>query len=165
MRNLLEMIYEYQLLRSKEHNLSIELDDGERVRLMGLYRLLQGETIDPTSRRELARVKVPMPAQFTLPGGFEIGEIRDLSGGGFCIATGHPPAEGTRIIVRVADPHGGSEYVFPCRVVWRAARGPGRMGVALDGVPNRSTFVADEDTGVWRRSLRFGDLRGEPLVA
>src|SRR5690606_1670035 len=36
MRNLLEMIYEYQLLRSKERNLSIALEDGERVRLIGL---------------------------------------------------------------------------------------------------------------------------------
>lgn len=162
MRNLLEMIYEYQLLRSKERNLSIELDDGERVRLMGLYRLLQGETIDPTSRRELIRVKIPMPVQFTLPGGFESGEIRDASGGGFCIATAHPPAEGTRIIVRVAD--ASCEYVFPCRVVWRALRGPGRMGVELDGVPNRS-FLSDEETGVWRRTLRFGDAPGEPMVA
>ncbi len=165
MRNLLEMIYEYQLLRSKERHLSIDLDDAERVRLMGLRRLLQGETIDPTSRRELARVKLPMPVQFTLPGGFENGEIRDLSGGGFCIATQRPPAEGTRIIVRVANPQDGCEYVFPCRVVWRVARGPGRMGVEIDGVPNRSIAAASEDTGVWRRSLRFGDAPGEPMVA
>lgn len=165
MRNLLEMIYEYQLLRSKQLHLSIDLDEGERVRLMGLYRLLQGETIDPTSRRELVRVKLPMPVHFTLPGGFESGEIRDLSGGGFCIATARPPAEGTRIVVRVAHPDDGAEYVFPCRVVWRAARGPGRMGVEIDGVPHRSAVLAGDDTGVWRRSLRFGDAPGEPMVA
>ncbi len=164
MRNLLEMIYEYQLLRSKERNLSIELDDAERVRLMGLHRLLQGETIDPTSRRELVRVKLPMAVQFTLPGGFEGGEIRDVSGGGFCIATASPPAPGAHVIVRVADPLSGSEYVFPCRVVWRAERGPGRMGVEIDGVPHRSAFLS-EDTGVWKRTLRFGDARGEPMVA
>lgn len=165
MRNLLEMIYEYQLLRSKERHLSIELDDGERVRLMGLHRLLQGETIDPTSRRELARVKLPMSVQFTTPGGFESGEIRDLSGGGFCIATASPPGEDARIIVRVADASSGSEYVFPCRVVWRSQRGPARMGVEIDGVPHRSAVVTADDTGVWRRSLRFGDARGEPMVA
>jgi hypothetical protein len=164
MRNLLEMIYEYQLLSSKERHLAIELDDGERVRLIGLHRLLQGERVDPASRRELTRVKLPMPVQFTMPGGFEGGEVRDLSGGGFCIATPHPPPERTRIIMRVADPLGGSEYVFPCRVVWRSRRGPGRMGVEVDGVPHRAPFL-HEDTGVWRRSVRFGDVRGDPMVA
>jgi hypothetical protein len=38
------------------------------------------------------------------------------------------------------------------------------MGVELDGVPNRSAFLAD-DTGVWRRSVHFGDAPGEPMVA
>jgi hypothetical protein len=114
MRNLLEMIYEHQLLRSKEDHLQIRLDDGERVRLLGLRRLLQGEAVDPRTRRSFMRVKLPMAVQFTLPGGFGSGEIRDLSAGGFCVATPHPPVIGTRIIVRVADPLGGSEYVFPC---------------------------------------------------
>lgn len=164
MKNLLEMIYEYQLLRSREQHLQIELDESERVRLMGLRRLLQGESPHTISRREFVRVKLAMPVQFTMPGGFESGEIRDLSAGGFCIATPRPPAVGTRIIVRVADPLGGSEYVFPCSVVWRIERGPGRMGVVLDGVPHRSAFLS-EDTGVWRRSFRFGDLPGEPMVA
>ncbi len=164
MRNLLEMIYEYQLLRSKERNLSIVLDDAERVRLMGLHRLLQGETLDPASRRDLARVKLPMPVQFTTAGGFESGEIRDVSGGGFRIAAAAPPEVDTQIAVRVADPLSGSEYVFPCRVIWRGERGPGRMGVEIDGVPHRSAFLS-EDTGVWRRTLRFGDARDEPMVA
>lgn len=164
MRNLLEMIYEYQLLASKERHLAIELDDSERVRLMGLRRLLQGESPHSMSRRELTRVKLAIHVQFTMPGGFETGEIRDLSGSGFCIATPRPPLPGTRLVVRVGDPLGGSEYVFPCRVVWRATRGAGRMGVELDGVPHRSAFMS-EDTGVWRRSFRFGDTPGEPMVA
>jgi hypothetical protein len=164
MRNLLEMIYEYQLLESKEQKLDIALDEGERVRHMGLFRLLQGEVPDPRSRR-FRRVKLPMPVQFTRPGGFETGEIRDLSGGGFCIATPRPPEPGTRLVVRVADPARATEYVFPCRVVWRARRGPGRMGVEIDGVPHASDFFGDETTGVWRRSMRFGKGRDEPLVA
>jgi PilZ domain-containing protein len=163
MRNLLEMIYEYQRLRSKEQNLSIDLDDSERVRLMGLHRLLSGERFN-AARRDFLRVQLPLPVQFTLPGGFDSGEIRDLSGGGFCIVTLQPPAQGTRLVVRVADPLGGSEYVFPCRVVWRAMRGPARMGVELDGVPHRSAFLS-EDTGVWRRTVRFGEPPGEPMVA
>ena len=164
MRNLLEMIYEHQLLRSKERHLDIELDSSERVRLMGLRRLLQGEVPD-TQFRRFARVKLPTAVQMTRPGGFASGEIRDLGGGGFCIATHRPPEPGTRLIVRIEDAANGTEYVFPCLVVWRSDRGPGRMGVELDGVPHRSELFSEETTGVWRRSVRFGAHAEEPLVA
>lgn len=164
MRNLLDMIYEFQRLHSRERKLDIRLDEGERVRLMGLDRLLQGEVPD-TRHRRFARVQLAMPVQFTRPGGFESGEIRNLSGGGFCIATPRPPEPGTRLVVRVAEPTFGAEYVFPCRVAWRAERGPGRMGVQIDGVPHCADFFGDETTGVWRRSVRFGSDQDEPLVA
>ena len=163
MRNLLEMIYEYQLLRSKERNLDIALDDNERVRFMGLHRLLQGETPDPR-QREFARARVPMSVQFTRPGGFETGEIRDLSAGGFMILTPRAQDVGTRVIVRIEDSETGTEYVFPCIVRWRARRGPGRMGVQLDGVPHRSELF-EESTGVWRRSVTFGEAPADPMVA
>jgi hypothetical protein len=164
MRNLLEMIYEYQLLRAKEEYLEIRLDDDERVRQMGLDRLLQGETIDRSSRRRFPRVKLVMPVQFTLPGGFESGEVRDLSGGGLCIACTRPPEPDSRLIVRIADSRLGYEYVFPCRVAWRVATGNRRMGVVFDGVPSRTPLAA-EDTGVWSRSVHFGLTSREPLVA
>ena len=164
MRNLLEMIFEYQRLVSREERLDITLEEAERVRCMGLRRLLQGEVPD-TRNRFFARARMAMPVQFTRPGGFEIGEIRNLSGGGFCIATPRPPEPGTRLVVRVAEPAFGCEYVFPCRVVWRAERGPGRMGVQMDGVPHCAELFGDETTGVWRRSVRFGGSRDEPLVA
>jgi len=147
--DLLSMIYEYQLLRSKERNLDIDLDEAERVRLMGLQRLLQGETPDPRMR-DLARVRIPIPCQFTRPGGFGI-------------ATPRPPEIGTRLIVRLED--GTTEYVFPCVVRWTARRGPVRMGVELDGVPHRSDLFEGEPTGVWRRTVTFGPAPGEPMVA
>ncbi len=163
MRNLLEMIYEHQLLRSKEHHLDIPLDDAERVRLLGLRRLLQGEVPDPR-QREFARARLSMPVQFTRPGGFEAGEIRDLGGGGFMILSRRSQEVGTRIIVRIEDARTGTEYVFPCAVRWRSRRGPGRMGVALDGVPNRSELF-EESSGVWRRSISFGEQPADPMVA
>jgi len=162
-RNLLEMIYEHQLLRSKERNLDIPLDDGERVRLLGLRRLLQGEVPD-TRQRELARVRMALAVQFTRPGGFEAGEIRNVSGGGFMILARKPQEVGTRIIVRIEDARTGTEYVFPCVVRWRSSRGPGRMGLELDGVPNRSELF-EEASGVWSRSLSFGAQRSDPMVA
>lgn len=164
MRNLLQMIYEHQLLKGKERYLAIELDAADRVRMMGLHRLLQGEQRD-TRLREFARAKVPMTVQFTRPGGFEVGEIRDMSGGGFCIATPRPPEVGTRVIVRIAESTQRCEYVFPCVLTWRAKSGPGRMGVALDGVPRRAAMVGDEGTVVWRRTLRFGAMLSKPMLA
>lgn len=168
MRDLLSMIYEYQRLSGKERNLDIELDASERVRQMGLARLLEGEQPDERNRR-FARVSLAMPVQFTRPGGFEAGEIRNLGGGGFCIATPRPPEVDTRLVVRVEDTSDAVEYVFPCRVVWRSSFGPGRMGVVVDGVPHRSELFSDESTGVWRRSVQFGAqlvaARREPLVA
>lgn len=164
MRNLLDMIYEHQRLHSRERKLDIRLEEDERVRLMGLDRLLQGEVPDERLRH-FARVELAMPVQFTRPGGFESGEIRNLSGGGFCVATPRPPEPGTRLVVRIAEPTFGLEYVFPCRVVWRTGRGRPRMGVQLDGVPHCADFFGDEATGVWRRSVRFGSESDEPLVA
>lgn len=163
MRNLLEMIYDYQLLRSKERNLDIHLDSSERVRMMGLQRLLEGEVRDPRSR-EFVRVPMPLAAQFTRPGGFEAGEVKDLSGGGLLIHTRRPPAVGTQIIVRLEDESRGTEFVFPCTVVWRIGRGLRRMGVKIDGVPSKSDLF-EESTGVWRRSVRFGAAPDEPMVA
>ncbi|MGE0789135.1 MAG: PilZ domain-containing protein [Sandaracinaceae bacterium] len=164
MRNLLEMIYEHQLLRSKERHLDIPLDDAERVKLLGLERLLMGERPDQRQRK-FVRVRLPMDVQFTRPAGFETGKLRDLGGGGFQIATSRPPEPGTRIIVRVEDARRGIEYVFPCLVAWRSPRGPGRMGVKLDGVPSSGPLFGEEASDVWRRSMTLGDDRGEPLVA
>src|SRR5688500_2335942 len=132
MLHLLDMIYEYQLLRTKEERLQIPLDDEERARVIGLERLLVG---DPPprgeARRKTPRLLEPLPVQFTLPGGFGSGEIRNISGGGMAIVTARPPAIGTRTIVRVADATAGVEYVFPGRVVWRAVDGKPTMGVAF----------------------------------
>lgn len=153
-RNLLEMIFEYQLLRAKQDRLEVPLDDDERARLLGLGQLLVGD--GDRGARQMPRLPFPKSVSFTLPGGFEAGEIKNLSGKGIAIATLRPPAIGTRVIVRLLEEGAGSEYFFPCRVVWsRRAPLPG-MGVVFDGVPTRSDYVAEEDTGVWRRSMAFG---------
>jgi hypothetical protein len=153
MKNLFEMIYEYQLLRQKQEHLEVPLDEDERARLVALSRLLTGEV--DGGRRAMPRAPVPARVVFTLPGGFESGEIKNLSGSGLAIATLRPPAQGTRIVVRVED--GGVEYLFPCRVVWRRLSANVGMGAIFDGVPSRaSLFGNDETTGVWKRSIRIG---------
>jgi hypothetical protein len=153
MKNLFEMIYEYQLLRGKQDRLDVPLDDEESARLVALSRLLTGEVSN--GRRTMPRAPVPARVVFTMPGGFESGEIKNISGSGLAIATAHPPAQGTRLVVRVED--GGVEYLFPCRVVWRRVASNLGMGAVFDGVPSRaSMFGDDETTGVWRRSMQMG---------
>jgi len=157
MKNLFEMIYEYQLIRGKKERLDVPLEDDERARLVALARLLTGE--QDGGRRGMPRSPVPSRVVFTMPGGFESGEIKNLSGTGLAIATARPPAQGTRIVVRVED--GGFEYLFPCRVVWRRLATNLGMGAIFDGVPTRAPLFGDTSssegtTGVWRRSMQLG---------
>lgn len=167
MKNLFEMIYEYQLLRGKQDHLDVPLDDDERQRLLALSRLLTGDS--DGGRRTMPRAPVPARVVFTMPGGFESGEIKNLSGSGLAIAAAHPPAQGTRVVVRVED--GGVEYLFPCRVVWRRLASHTGFGAVFDGVPTRAAvFGNEETTGVWKRSMQigatvFGATRRNPVQA
>jgi hypothetical protein len=164
-RNLLEMIYEYTLLRAKRDHLAVPLDEEEQMRLVGLGQLLAGEGDASREARAMPRLPFPKQVSFTLPGGFEAGEVKNLSGKGIAIATGRPPAIGTRVIVRMVDDGGGTELFFPCRVVWsRRAPLPG-MGLVFDGVPTKSAYVANEDTGVWKRSFTIGTPRKDTQAA
>lgn len=162
-RNVLEMIFEYQLLQAKQDRLEVPLDDDERARLSGLAQLLTGE--GSHGARAMPRLPFPKVVSFTLPGGFESGEVKNLSGKGVAIATARPPAVGASVIVRFVDEAEGCEYFFPCRVVWSRRSNLAGMGLVFDGVPTRSDYVSDEDTGVWRRALRIGDPPRDASVA
>jgi hypothetical protein len=162
-RSVLELIYEYQLLRAKRDRLDIPLDDQERARLIGLSQLLAGE--GDRGRRAMPRFPFPTSVSFTLPGGFETGEVKNLSGEGLAIATAQPPGVGTRILVRVLDPTAACEYFFPCRVVWSRRTAPPGMGVAFDGMPTKNPCVPLDDTGVWKRSFHIGGPRKEVQAA
>lgn len=164
MRNLFDLIYEYQLLRGKQDHLEVPLGEDERARLVGLAQMLLGDAKD-SGHRGMPRVPLPTHVEFTQPGGFEGGEIKNASGSGLAIATRRPPVEGTRIVVRVEDVTHAVEYFFPCRVVWRRTSNNPGMGLVFDGVPTRTSLFADEDSGVWRRRLRLGDGRRDVQAA
>ncbi len=155
MRNLLEIIYEYQRLRAKQDHLEVPLDDDEELRLAGLGQLLTGDNPAGRNARAMPRAPFPKLVSFTQPGGFETGHVKNLSGAGIAIATPRPPAVGTRIIVRIQDAASGCEFFFPCRVVWSRRGSLAGMGVKFDGVPTKSHGV-NEDTGVWKRSFTIG---------
>jgi len=164
MRNLFEMIFEYQLLRGKEQ--LVPLDDDERVRLYGLGQLLTGERSD--AKRAMPRLPYPTGVQFTMPGGFGVGAVKNVSGLGVAIATRKPLPVGARTVIRVEE--GGSEYFFPCRVAWSRKEHSHGMGLAFDGVPTRAPMFGDEDaSGIRWQSMKLGvghgSAKSEPKVA
>lgn len=155
MFDLVEMIYEFQLLRSKSETLGIPLTDEERGRLIGLGRLLDSSSSPDPFGRAFARLDARGPVQFTAPPGFGLGQLADLGGGGLCIATSRPLVPETRTVVRLVDPTGGREFVFPCRIAWRHEGRDSCMGLAFDGVPLRLAFGLPRG-GEWRRSFHLG---------
>lgn len=160
MLNVLDLVFEYQHLLHKEQTLEIELDESERARLVGLERLLRGQYLGRAEPSKGTRLLEPVPVQFTIPGGFCAGELRNVSAGGVAIVTDRAPEIGTRTILRVGDAT-HFEYVFPGRVVWSNGR---VLGVAFDGMPTRTLFTAD-DSGAWKSNVLLGASRPATLVA
>ncbi len=165
MRNFFELVYEYQLLKGKQDHLDVPLDETERARLVGMAQMLLGDAGADSGARAMPRVPAPSRVEFTQPGGFESGDIKNASGSGMALATRQPPSVGTRIVIRVQDTRHALEYFFPCRVAWRRLGANAGMGVAFDGIPTRSSHFEHEDTGVWRRTIRLGDGNGEVQAA
>ena len=164
MFDLVELIYEFQMLRAKSEALGIPLTDDERGRLIGLGRLLDASGTPDPFGRAFARIEARGPVQFTAPPGFGLGQLADLGGGGLCIATSRPLAPDTRTVVRLVDPTGGREFVFPCRIAWRQEGREPCMGLAFDGVPLRLAFGLPRG-GEWRRTFRLGLGEDAPIRA
>jgi hypothetical protein len=101
------------------------------------------------------------PVQFTTPHGFGVGHVRDLGGGGLTVTTRKPLTPGQRTVVRLADPTGGREFVFPCKVIWSRLGSDPAMGLAFDGVPMRMSFRVPAD-GEWSVGLRLHAGPGRP---
>ncbi len=150
MPHLFDMIFEYQLLHGKAQ--LVPLDDDERARLYGLGQLLAGDRVDST--RRMPRVPYPSSVQFTLPGGFGVGAVKNVSGLGLAIATRKPLALGAHTVVRVEE--NALEYFFPCRVRWSRVGHALGMGLAFDGIPTRASVFGDEErSGIRWQSIRL----------
>jgi PilZ domain-containing protein len=160
--DVIELIYEYQLLCSKRDVLGLDLSDEERGRVMGLGRLLEDRVLSGPARRSWARVQLRGPVQFTTPTGFGIADLHDIGGGGVALATRKPLTFGTRTVVRFVDYAGGRELIFPCHVVWSQEKAPAQMGLAFDGIPLRTQFRAPP-AGEWRRGLLLAEGDAEEL--
>ncbi len=158
--DVIELIYDYQLLCSKRDALGIELSDDERGRVMGLGRLLEDRVSSGPARRSWARVELHGPVQFTTVGGFGVADLRDIGGGGLAVTTRKPLPFGARTVIRFVDYSAGREFIFPCRVVWSQQSAALQMGLAFDGVPLRTQFRVPP-AGEWRQGLFLGEAEPE----
>ncbi len=159
MNNLLELIHEYRTLRALESHSELE-----RARMVGLGRLLGsappwGDGGKETSTRGAASY----PVSFAVPGGFARGEIRTLSGAGIVVATKTPPPKGTRILLRLDDPHAQTTYVFPASIAFRRTGRWGAFGALFDGEPERTEST--EPVQLWPTALLRFSKNNAPLVA
>ncbi len=165
MLDMIELIFEFQLLSGKRDLLGIPLTDEERGRVYGLGLLLDVASEGSGTQAPLVRPDIKSPVQFTTPQGFGVGYVRELGGMGLTIVTRKPLGPGQRTVVRLADPTGGREFVFPCKVVWSRPGPDPAMGLAFDGVPMRMSFRVPPP-GEWSLGLRLGLGRNHsPLVS
>ena len=165
MFDIIELIWEYQMLLWKSESLGVALLDDERGRLIGLGKLLEAR--DPGAARNgrrSARVRLRGPVQYTVPGGFAAGELCDVGGGGLSMTVRRALGVGVRTLIRLVDPVGGCEYTFPARVVWAASGRRPVLGLVFDGVPLRTIFNA-QPLGAWRADLRLGESADLPISA
>lgn len=159
MENLLELIHEYRTLRAMETYTELE-----RARMVGLGRLLGSDTPWGQGGKETStRGAASYPVAFAVPGGFARGEIRTLSGAGIVVATKTPPPKGTRVLLRLDDPHTHTSYVFPASIAFRRTGRWGAFGAVFDGEPERT--VSDEPLQLWPSALLRFSTNNAPLVA
>jgi hypothetical protein len=154
----LDGIYEIRMLLARQGELQIPLNDVESARLARLERAL-GSRVPSLDERD-AETWLPkaLPVQFTAQGTYGSGLVRNLSGGGMAIVTAEPPALGSRLVVRLADPSHGVEYIFPARVISRVVKGLTAMGVAFEGVPSQAR-LGNQTSGVWRPDVPNGSKK------
>ncbi|MEZ4254772.1 MAG: PilZ domain-containing protein [Polyangiales bacterium] len=156
MQSILESVFEYQSLLARHTHLGLELDDEERARFLGLRQLLRGEWLETDDKRRGSRFPEHAQVEFTTPGGFGAGTLKDVCGGGMAVVSDVALRPGMRTVLRVQDEERASEYIFPCRIVWRAGQ---VIGVAFDGVPSRTGW------GPWPGEFRFDRKRAVPSLA
>lgn len=165
MLDMIELIFEFQLLSGKRDLLGIPLTEEERGRVYGLGLLLDVSADGGGAPATLVRHEIKSPVQFTTPQGFGVGYVRELGGTGMTIVTRKPLGPGQRTVVRIADPTGGREFVFPCKVIWSRPGPDPAMGLAFDGVPMRMSFRVPPP-GEWSIGLRMSFGRPpSPLVS
>lgn len=134
----LDLLVRFWELRAR--NEDARLDDSERGELLSLLRLIRDDAAmsDPASAPPAEGC---FPVQMTAKSGFLAGDLRHIDADQLLVAATDALAEDERTIVYIADAVSGIEYALPCLVLFSHVDIPCIMGLAIDGIPVRSTFT------------------------
>lgn len=147
----LDLLFRFWELRARHESLELMLDDNERAELLSLLRLVSSEK----------KVSEPgpapfapdgLPVQMTARSGFLTGDLREITADQIIVAAADTLVEEAPTILYVADIVSGIDYTLPCVVLWTHIDAPCSMGLAVDGVPMRSSFTVPV-SGMFRSPL------------
>jgi hypothetical protein len=154
----LDFLVRFWELSARHATLGYPLVASEQSELLSLMALVHADSPASAASR-------PDPANDSFPGQL-VGEketfpveLREVSVAGMRVTCSRVVGEGVHVVVRVADALRGVEYVLPCRVTRVQAGAPATMGLVVDGIPSRITFVSGpgtrgRDPAVMGRPLR-----------
>lgn len=136
----LDLLVRFWELRARKEHPENMLDDSEHAELLSLLRLLGN---DP---RASEPGPAPcgfgfLPVQMTARSGFLSGDLREIAADQLIVAASDMLSEDDRTILYLADAVTGIDYTLPCVVLWTHCDTPCAMGLAIDGIPTRSTFI------------------------
>lgn len=137
----LDLLVRFWELRARNETVDVPLADSERAELLSLLRLIKDESAMSDPAAIVAFAEGCLPIQMTAKSGFLAGDLRQLDADQLVVAASEVLAEDDRTIVYIADAVSGIEYALPCVVLFSHVDMPCIMGLAIDGIPVRSTFT------------------------
>jgi len=147
----LDLLIRFWELRARDEVLGDKLSDSERGELLSLLRLLSNdEGISEPGPAPYARVFLPV--QMTTRSGFLTGDLREIAPDQLVVAAAETLVEEDRTLLYLADAWSGIDYTLPCVVLWTHNDSPCAMGLAIDGIPIRSSFTVPM-AGMFRSPL------------
>jgi len=147
----LDLLIRFWELRARDEVLGEELTDWERGELLSLLRLLSDDEgmSDPGPAPYAPAF---LPVQMTTRSGFLTGDLREIAPDQLIVAAADTLFEEDRTLLYLADAWTGIDYTLPCVVLWTHTDTPCAMGLAIDGVPMRSSFTVPV-SGMFRSPL------------
>jgi hypothetical protein len=150
----LDFLVRFWELSARHATLGHPLGASEQVELLSLLQLVQSDAMVPAIGHA-GPTEDAVPAQLIGEGALVSIELREVSAYGMRVACAGSMAEGTHVVVRVADALTGVEYVLPCTVAWLHRGAPNTMALVVDGIPSRQNFFSPVDAQA-RSSLAMG---------
>lgn len=147
----LDLLVRFWELRARHEITGLPLEDSERAELLSLFRLVANDKA-MSEPGPAPCTHGCLPVQMTARSGFLTGDLREIAADQLIVAAAETLSEEDRSILYLADMVTGIDYTLPCVVLWTHADTPCAMGLAIDGIPMRSTFTVPV-SGMFRSPL------------